>query len=135
MRSQLLRDIDNFSMAQSIEVRSPFLDHELFARILMLDKEYKYDGKRMKPLLQDLVPTGIPNCVPKAIKRGFTFPLDKWLKKGLEKKFREVVFDNSNIGIWNNSKIDEIWRSYKKGKLHWSVPWTIYTYSMWLRSR
>lgn len=135
MRSQLLRDVDNFSMAHSIEVRLPFLDHHLFTHVWSLDEKYKMDNERIKPLLQESVPGGIPDIVPKSEKTGFTFPVEEWLKKGMEINYREVVLDSSNAEFWNLSELERKWNAYEQGALHWSVLWEFYSYSMWLRTR
>jgi asparagine synthase (glutamine-hydrolysing) len=135
MASQLLRDIDNFSMAHSIEVRAPFLEHHLFQNILSLNKNKKIDGKRIKPLLQDMVPGGLPSIIPQTIKRGFTFPIEKWLKTGLEKNYKEVVLNSDNSSFWNLNSLENIWKNYEKGKVHWTMLWNFYSFSMWAKSR
>ena len=132
MRSQLLRDIDNFSMAHSIEVRSPFLCHNLFSSIMSLNYKYKRDGKRLKPLLQDCIPGGLPHAIPTIQKKGFTFPVEKWLRKGVESNYQQVVLDKSNAQFWDLAELERLWNSYKNREIHWSVLWSYFSYAMWL---
>ena len=76
MRNQLLRDSDVMSMANSLELRVPFVDRALFERVTRIPA-----GRRLrtgKRLLVEAVPE-IPAWVTQAPKRGFRFPFEQWL--------------------------------------------------------
>jgi asparagine synthase (glutamine-hydrolysing) len=131
MRSQLLRDIDNFSMSASIEVRAPFLDHDLFRQIWRLPRSSKKYNRNVKPLLIDIVPNGLPHDVPLDKKRGFTFPVARWAREGMAVHFRDVVMDPVNGDYWVPQEVEKLWRAYERGRVHWMVLWMLYSFARW----
>lgn len=78
MRNQLLRDTDCMSMANSMEVRVPFLDKDLVSFALSVDHSIKY-GKMPKALLKDAFANLLPPEVLSRAKMGFTFPFQNWV--------------------------------------------------------
>jgi asparagine synthase (glutamine-hydrolysing) len=135
MASQLLRDIDNFSMAHSIEVRAPFLDHDLFSYVFALPQRFKNVGGRSKPLLIDSLPHELPAAISSAPKRGFAFPLELWLKKDLRASFEEYVLDERNSEFWDLGAVRDLWRAHLAGKVHWAIPWQFYAFARWHRAQ
>jgi len=131
MGSQLLRDIDNFSMAHSLELRAPFLDHDLYQFVLSLPESIKWKDGRFKPLLADCMKQYLPAFIKSQSKRGFTFPVEKWLLKGMKGSFEEIVFDSKNKDLWEMSVISRMWQAFKEGRVHWSVIWNIYAMGRW----
>jgi hypothetical protein len=131
MRSQLLRDIDNFSMAHSLEVRAPYLDHHLFSFVLELPSKLKQTRGRTKPLLADALPKPLPDEVLRRPKRGFTFPVEEWMKSSLGSDFEEIALAPRNADLWNLEVIRKVWAGFKQGRVHWSVPWEIYAFARW----
>jgi asparagine synthase (glutamine-hydrolysing) len=135
MSSQLLRDIDNYSMAHSIEIRSPFLDHNLFESVFYLDKKFKQMKGRNKPLLVDALESPLPSRIINSPKKGFTFPIEIWLKEAMDVSFRDYVLSPENEKFWNLDQVEELWELYKSGKMHWSVVWSYYFFARWHRSQ
>ena len=89
MRNQLLRDSDVFSMAHSLELRVPFVDHLLYGAVLpYLDGGF--DKSFPKKMLVDAV-GDLPNEVVRRPKQGFTFPFADWMKHG---KIKESINDS-----------------------------------------
>jgi asparagine synthase (glutamine-hydrolysing) len=131
MAAQLLRDIDNFSMAHSIETRAPFLDHELFGFVFSLPQRLKTRQGGKKPLLTDALANPLPEMVVRQPKRGFTFPLEIWLKGHMDKSFRDHVLTERNCEFWDTNVLERMWSGYLKGELHWSVPWGYYAFARW----
>jgi asparagine synthase (glutamine-hydrolysing) len=78
MGQQLLRDSDNYSMANGLELRIPFVDAQLFRELAPLPAASRL--ARGKQLLKDAVPE-LRQALPPAAKRGFTFPYDVWFDK------------------------------------------------------
>jgi asparagine synthase (glutamine-hydrolysing) len=79
MQHVLLRDVDQMSMASTLEVRVPLIDHQLVEKVIALPDVLKR-GKFPKQLLieacQDLIPEGIYNRK----KKGFAFPWKTWMR-------------------------------------------------------
>ena len=93
LQNQLLKDTDFMSMHHSVEVRVPFLDHQLVEYLSGLPPEVKmYQrksaqisvnqriGKINKPLLAEAVSNLLPPDIYTRPKMGFTFPFQKWLE-------------------------------------------------------
>ena len=103
MKNQLLRDADLFGMANSIEIRVPFLDKELLNYTLRVESKHKI-GKTNKQLLIDIFKDLLPDEIFKRPKMGFTLPYENWFKNNIDK---------FNID-------DDIKSKFKNKKLHWS---------------
>ncbi len=103
MKNQLLRDADLFGMANSLEIRVPFLDKELVDFTLRVEPKYKI-GKTNKLLLIDVFKDLLPYEIFERPKMGFTLPFENWFIKNIDK------FDIN----------DDIKSKFKNKKLHWS---------------
>jgi asparagine synthase (glutamine-hydrolysing) len=84
LRNMLLRDADVFSMASSLELRVPLLDHKLVESVAALPGRWKIDPARPKSVLLDAVGPRLPAQVATMPKRGFTFPWEAWLRGSLK---------------------------------------------------
>lgn len=87
----LLTKVDIASMARSLEVRSPFLDHELVELCARLPNEWKVNGRQGKLMLRDLVADDLPAEVLAAPKRGFSVPLADWWRGDARQQIRDGV--------------------------------------------
>jgi len=125
MGGQLLRDSDIFSMAHSLELRVPFVDHKLIETVLTLTQEHVYGGKRQKQLLIDAV-GDLPREVYDRPKMGFTIPFAVWIKNALKGEIEEELKSSRTI---NKDFSRSVIESYKSGRLHWSKVWALYVLS------
>ena len=124
MRSQLLRDADAMSMAHGLEIRVPFVDHELaqaawpdlarFPRLLQ--------GKR---LLRDALAGKVPADVLTRRKRGFTLPFETWMRGPLGDFVRAGLADLEAEQWVAAGVADRTWQGWSGGAMHWSRPWTL----------
>lgn len=85
MRNQLLRDSDVMSMAHGLELRLPLVDQRLFDALAGIPSSLRL--RAGKQMLLDAVPE-IPAQVKNAPKRGFSFPLQTWLRQEMGPEFR-----------------------------------------------
>ena len=124
MRNQLLRDSDIFSMAHSLELRVPFVDHLLYESVLpYLDAGF--DKVHPKKMLVDAV-GDLPAEIVNRPKMGFTFPFEEWVKRGF---LKEVIFENlgdikSVLGI--------NYQDVNFESLHWSRLWALFVLSRYI---
>jgi asparagine synthase (glutamine-hydrolysing) len=88
----LLTKLDIASMARSLEVRSPFLDHEFVELCAKLPRRWKVNGKKGKRILRDLVAPDLPPEVLGAPKRGFSVPLGQWWRNEARQQIRDGLF-------------------------------------------
>jgi asparagine synthase (glutamine-hydrolysing) len=123
MRNQLLRDSDVFSMAHSLELRVPFVDHMLYGAVLpYLDDGF--DRSFPKKMLVEGV-GDLPDEIVHRPKQGFTFPFADWMKHG---KIREAINDSlmSSKTMFDKNELNNLINKFKSGKLHWSRIWALY---------
>ncbi len=85
----ILMKVDRMSMAHSIEVRPPFLDHRLVDFAASLPPSFKVRGSRQKFLLKELMKDKLPPSVTQRKKIGLDFPAHDWLRGPL----RNLLFD------------------------------------------
>lgn len=89
--NSLLTKLDIASMARSLEVRSPFLDHELVELCARLPNEWKENSRQSKLILRDLVAKDLPPEVLHAPKRGFSVPLAQWWRGEARQQIRAGI--------------------------------------------
>lgn len=89
----LLTKADIASMAHSLELRSPFLDHRVMQLGVSLPTELKIRGKRGKAILCDAFADALPAEVFSQPKRGFGVPLAHWLRFDLRDQMADVLTD------------------------------------------
>jgi asparagine synthase (glutamine-hydrolysing) len=133
MRSQLLRDMDNFSMAHSIELRAPYLDHALCEYVQGLPQDFKIRDGLTKPLLADALPIPLPPVIRQQSKRGFSFPVQEWLKEHMALSFRQYALDPACEAFWDLQVISDLWSAYLAGRVHYSVIWNLYAFARWVK--
>jgi asparagine synthase (glutamine-hydrolysing) len=80
----ILTKVDRISMAHSIEVRPPFLDHRIVEFAAGLPPEFKVDGRRQKVLLKELMRDRLPSGITRRPKCGFDIPAHEWLRGPLK---------------------------------------------------
>jgi asparagine synthase (glutamine-hydrolysing) len=83
-RNQLLRDADVFSMANSVELRVPFLDTRLMEAALAISPAYHFEGGRGKRITWQILRDLAGEQIPQRRKMGFTFPWQQWLARELK---------------------------------------------------
>lgn len=85
----ILVKADRASMAASLELRCPLLDHRLVELALRLPRALRYDGQRQKVLLRHLVAKDLGPAFVERPKNGFQMPLRRWLKEEVAAILRE----------------------------------------------
>jgi asparagine synthase (glutamine-hydrolysing) len=135
MRNQLLRDADVFSMANSVELRVPFLDLRLLQAALATSPEHHFangSGKRITwRILRDL--TG--EETPQRRKMGFTFPWQRWLRRELKDTVARTLGDKR---LYEPLLLDPAYgRQLLEGLEHkeplqsWSAVWSLFVLLNW----
>jgi asparagine synthase (glutamine-hydrolysing) len=81
---------DRMSMAHSIEVRPPFLDHRIVEFAARIPSELKVRGKRQKYLLKELMKSKLSPVITQRTKVGFDIPAHEWFRGPLRKLLEET---------------------------------------------
>jgi asparagine synthase (glutamine-hydrolysing) len=133
MQNVLLRDADQMSMAHSLEVRVPFLDHHLIEFVMGLNDEMKYPTSP-KELLVDSFSELLPREIVDRKKMGFVFPWEKWLKNELKPFAQNGLSKLKERKEFNSAEIDKIWSAFLNGdpKVSWSRIWPMVVLGNWL---
>ena len=82
----ILCKVDRASMAYSLEARCPFLDTEVMEYSFRLPHSFKYAHGKGKRILKDLTHEVLPESIMDRPKKGFSVPLDKWLRGPLKEQ-------------------------------------------------
>ena len=91
-----LEKVDRATMANGVEVRVPFLDHELTDYVMGLPAETKLAG-RSKQLLRRAMSSKLPESVLKGAKYGFGVPYSEWTRGPLAAYTEERLFSNHPV--------------------------------------
>jgi asparagine synthase (glutamine-hydrolysing) len=131
----LLRDTDSMSMAHSLEVRVPFLDHELVEFVTQLPESAKVRKGVPKALLVSALSDLLPQQVVEQPKRGFTFPWSTWLKGPLRVSMEKGLSELSTSldQLLDGGQVKKIWNSHLQGHTSWSRPWSLYVLNEWTK--
>jgi asparagine synthase (glutamine-hydrolysing) len=89
----ILNKADRMSMAHSLEVRPPFLDHRIVEFAATLPASFKIRGSRQKVLLKELMKDKLPASVLRRKKVGFDIPAHDWLRGCLRGLMQEALLD------------------------------------------
>jgi len=93
----LLSKVDRMSMAHSIEVRPPYLDHRIVEFAATLPAHLKIRGRKQKIVLRELMRGKLPDSTLRRPKTGFDFPAHQWLRGPL----RTLLMDTLSAGDWH----------------------------------
>jgi asparagine synthase (glutamine-hydrolysing) len=135
MVNTLLRDTDTASMANSLEVRVPFLDHRLVEFVGRLPKNAKYNREVPKSLLVAALSDILPDEVVGQPKRTFTLPWEVWLRGPLGVRLsQDLAHLTPPLRKYLNPRaVQGAWQNFVIGHTTWSRPWSLYVLNEWIR--
>lgn len=100
VRMQLANDflfkVDLASMKESLEVRVPMLDEELFSFGLTLPHRLKVIGRECKQVLRKVAERQLPRAIAEKSKHGFGVPVDRWVNAEFRSRVRETLLGSSS---------------------------------------
>ncbi len=134
MQNVLLRDSDQMSMAHALEVRVPFLDHDLVEYVLSLPDEMKRP-LTPKKLLVDSLPDLLPDYIVNRPKMGFEFPWRDWLKGEMHAYADERIRNIAQRPEFNEKGVLDLWKRFKEGdaSVTYSRVWPLVVLEEWMR--
>ncbi|MDX2150554.1 MAG: asparagine synthase (glutamine-hydrolyzing) [Bryobacteraceae bacterium] len=119
LHDQLLRDSDVFSMAHSLELRVPYLDHVVVDMANRIPPEKKLETGRNKPRLVEAINDAGVEEAARRPKRGFTFPFREWMTTHADALEGEAL----RSGLLRRETVKGMWNGFRSGRLHWSRAW------------
>ena len=134
LAEDILVKIDRASMANSLEVRCPMLDHRLiefaFSRI---PSDMKATARNRKVLLKKLAARLLPRSFDHQRKQGFSLPLASWLRSGPWLDFfREVLLDRSQ-DVFDHAFIQSLFRGHAMGRSNDERLFALVMFHLWRR--
>jgi asparagine synthase (glutamine-hydrolysing) len=118
LSDELLRTLDTMSMRHSLEARVPLLDHRLVERALAAppDMKLRWTGER-KVLLRRVALRHLPDGLVTRRKRGFSLPLNHWLRTDLREVARDAVSSavTRKRGVFNPERLEREFESFLRG--------------------
>ncbi|MCX4188421.1 asparagine synthase (glutamine-hydrolyzing) [Methylophaga sp. OBS4] len=138
LSQRLLRDTDSASMAASLEVRVPFLDHEFIEMVMGLSDDQRYLPLGRKQLLRDIASRHVEPKIFDRPKSGFVLPFDLWCKDMLKDEIEALVCDPGaceQVGL-DSLVVKNLITAFnaKKPGLYWSRIWSLYVLVSWCQS-
>ncbi|MDX1538545.1 asparagine synthase (glutamine-hydrolyzing) [Arsukibacterium sp.] len=129
-----LQKVDRATMAASVEVRVPFLDHDLVDFCLSLPADLKLRGGIQKWLLKKSLEGTISNDILYGKKQGFGVPYEYWIKSSLLPYLKDNLSDfyRKYPDVLSPSRIDSIIQSHKSGSRdHGFLLWKLLNLVVW----
>ena len=129
--------VDRASMAHSLEVREPLMDHELVEWVATLPSSLKLQGSNGKAFFKKAMEPHLPNDVLYRPKMGFSVPLARWLRGPLRQYMRGALLDGPVLaGGWLNApEVRQLVEQHESGRADHSTPlWTLLMFDAFLRN-
>jgi asparagine synthase (glutamine-hydrolysing) len=136
MHDVLLRDTDQMSMAHSLEVRVPLLDHCLIEYLMRLPDGYKQPAGTPKRLLVESLDGLLPESIVRRPKQGFALPFDLWLR-GPVRHFCAQRLGPDGLGGRGMFRPEAVWALWtrflaRRPDVSWSRVWVLVVLEAWL---
>ncbi len=135
LQESILVKVDRASMASSLEVRAPFLDHELVEFVMGLPSALKLKGFTPKYLLKKAAQPYLPREIINRKKKGFGVPIAKWVKGPLKEMFMDLLSVNrvKREGILNSQYVEKLLDDHLMNKKdNRKQLWTLLVWELWV---
>ncbi len=129
--------VDRASMAHSLEVREPLMDHPLVEWLATLPSTLKLKRGEGKYLLKKAMEPYLPRDIMYRPKMGFAVPLARWFRGPLRQRVRDSLLDGriAESGLFNPQAIRQMVEQHESGRRDHSTPlWTLLMYDAFLRN-
>ncbi len=131
----ILCKVDRASMYHSLEIRSPYLDHQLIEYAFNLDNKFKFKNGVGKWISRELLKKYVPLNYLSSTKKGFSTPIDIWLRGPLKKWAEDLISKEMILkhGILNYDNVQSMWQNHQNGNANKNKElWNILILQSWL---
>ncbi|MGQ9917566.1 MAG: asparagine synthase (glutamine-hydrolyzing) [Bryobacteraceae bacterium] len=132
----ILYKCDRMSMAHSLEVRPPFLDHRIVEFAARLPEEFKVRGPVLKFILRELMRDKLPPVILTRPKEGFDIPAHRWFRGPLRPMVEEVLSPQNvrATGLFRAEAVEQIKSDhFRRRANHGYQLWGLLTLFLWMR--
>jgi asparagine synthase (glutamine-hydrolysing) len=136
LQNDILTKVDRAGMANSLEVRAPFLDREFIEYVSRIGYSVKLKGWTSKYILKMAMRGKLPKNIIGRIKRGFSTPIAKWLKNELRGVLTDVLSPGylKSQGLFNPLFVESLVKEHLCGKRdNCKQLWTLFMFEMWYK--
>lgn len=138
LNGDILVKVDRMSMATSLEMRSPLLDHKLVEFAASLSPEWKYREGSRKYILKKLAErVGVPSEVIYRKKQGFALPLEDWMRQGLKTDLLGILMEprTTQRGYFRPAAVRRLVEEHTSGRRsHTGAVWCLLMFELWHRN-
>ncbi len=135
LQESILVKVDRASMACSLEIRAPFLDHELVEFVMSLPSTFKLKGLTSKYILKKAMKNRLPQEIISRPKKGFGVPVAKWVKGPLKGLFEDFLSPNRirREGFLNSEYVTTLFQDHLlKKRDNRKQLWTLLVWELWV---
>jgi asparagine synthase (glutamine-hydrolysing) len=128
MVGDILTKVDRASMAHSLEVRVPLLDHQFVEWVSGIPSDLKLRGKEGKYILKKSLEPHLPKDVLYRPKMGFGVPLGDWFRGPLKERLRTSIVEGglADTGLFNQEYLEKMVSDHQSGRREYSAPlWSL----------
>ncbi len=132
----ILVKLDRMTMANSLEARSPLLDHKIVELMSRLPKNLKYSSRHSKILLRKLAEKYLPSSILRRRKQGFAIPLASWLQTELRSWMLDSILVKTRATgeYFDLKRVKTMISEHDSGRRDWSQQlWAIIVLELWLQ--
>ncbi|MDO8285249.1 MAG: amidotransferase 1, exosortase A system-associated [Rhodoferax sp.] len=129
--------VDRASMAHSLEVREPLMDHELVEWLASLPSRHKINGQEGKYIFKKAMEPHLPHDVLYRPKMGFSVPLARWFRGPLKQRVRDAILGDrlASTGWFDQTYLQHLVEAHQSGARDYSAPlWTLLMFEAFLRN-
>ncbi len=132
----LLIKADKMTMANSIELRVPLLDHHVLEFAASLEPGMKLNGGKTKYILKKALSERVPKQIRDRKKTGFPVPYASWLRRELKDVVSDVLMDRKTIerGYFRKDAIEQILRTDSESNDHSKIVFSLLCLELWQRA-
>ena len=134
LTDDILAKVDRASMAVSLEVRAPLLDHQLLELAARIPSSLKLRGRTGKYIFKKAMRSELPDGILNRKKMGFAIPLGRWFRNELRDVTYSTLFDSTD-GILDPAFLKKIWNQHQRGQYDRSQHlWAVLMFRKWKTS-
>lgn len=136
LADDILYKCDRMSMAHSLEVRPPFLDHRIVEFAATLPESLKINHGTLKYVLRELMRDKLPACVLTRKKEGFDIPAHRWFRGALRPLMEETLSPERirATGLFSAEAVEKVKRDHltRRANLGYHL-WGLLTLFLWMK--
>ena len=130
----ILTKVDRASMANSLEVRVPLLDHKFVELVAQIPSNLKLNGRTSKYIFRKALAGILPDGIMERKKWGFGIPVGKWLRKEIRETAEETLFNQRSEAkdFFNQKYVRWLWKQHLSGMRDFTQPlWSLLMFQLW----